>query len=225
MAIQYVHTIPDGTIIVKWQDGSIVQEIHVQDTISNLVVQDLLNACRAAEASLAGFAFPTIAAASGKEILGSGVTVGITLQLLGGWRVYSTKASGVFTILGGNLVKGDGSSPFRPNNLITYVNVLSASSTIVSTSGGGSGGGFTDSDRTRLVEIHNGSAPLVPAIFATIIDGTITFGAFMKKWMAIVRGRGIFTKPVSGTNRFEYQNQAGTVEETHDITSTGRTVS
>lgn len=150
MAIEYVHTTPDGNITVKWVDAGITNEIHLQNTIADILVQDLLNACRAAEASPQGVAFDSMVSASGKETLGSGVSVGITLQLLGTWKLYSTKGSGVLTVLGGNLVKPDGSSPFRPNNNITHVNVLSASSTIVTTGGGGGSGGLTDEDRALI---------------------------------------------------------------------------
>lgn len=223
MAIEYVHTIPDGTITVKWADTGLTYEIHLQNTIANILVQDLLNACRAAEASPQGSTYPSIASASGKEVLGAGVSVGITIQLLGNWRVYSTKSSGVFTVLGGNLVKPDGSSPFRPNNNITYVNVLSASSTIVTTGGGG-GGSFLDADRTKLTEIHSGGAPLVGAILDSIIDGLFTLKTAMKKILAVINGSAPFTIPAPGESIIEFKNQAGTTEASHHTTPTGRTV-
>lgn len=166
MAIEYVHTTPGGDITVKWLDGAITEEIHVENSINDLLVQDLLDAIRAAEDSIEGTTFGQIAAASGKETLGSGVTVGLTVQLLGDWKVYSTKSTGVFTVLGGNLVTEDGSSPFRPNNLITYVNVLSAAATIVTTEGGGGGDGFTSSDRTVL----NGIEEALAGVASDIAD-------------------------------------------------------
>jgi hypothetical protein len=153
VAIEYVHAITGGNLTFKWEDAAIVSEIHVGASVPDLLVQDLIDGARAAEASDQGRGYGQIARASGKQTLGTGVAVGITLELLGGWRVYSTKSSGVFTVLGGNLVKGDGSSPFRPNNLITYVNLLSAAATIVTSGGGGGGDGFNASDRTNLGEI------------------------------------------------------------------------
>jgi hypothetical protein len=228
VAIEYVHSTAGGNITVKWIDVGITNEIHVGSAISDLLVQDLLNACRAAEGSSQGLAFGQIARASGKEILGTGVAVGITLELLGTWRIFSTKNSGVFTVLGGNAVKSDGSSPFRPNNQITYVNVLSAASTIVTTGGGGGGSDFTSNDRAALLEIHSGEAPIVEAIrggiFGTLVDGTITFAAYCRKVIAILRGNAEFDVPANGTNRIRFKNQAGTVEETHEVKSTGRTV-
>jgi hypothetical protein len=149
VAIEYVHSTPDGNITVKWVDTGLTNEIHLADTITNLLVQDVLNACRAAEASIQGQGYPAIAAASGKESLGVGVTTGITVQLLGTWVIYTTKTTGVFRVLGGNLVKPDGSDIFRPNNAVSEVNIQSAAATLVTTGSGG-GDGFTSSDRTTL---------------------------------------------------------------------------
>lgn len=223
MAIQYVHTIPDGTITVKWMDTGISNEIHLQNTISYILIQDLINACRAAEASPQGVAFPSIASASGKETLGSGVAVGITLLLLGTWRVYSTKSSGDLTVLGGNLVKAGGASPFRSNPSVATFNILSASSTIVTTGGGG-GGSFLDADRTKLAEIHAGTAPLVASIYGYVVDGALTLQSGLKKMMAVIFGGAPFSVPAAGESLIEFKDQSGTVESTHHITSANRTV-
>lgn len=151
MAIEYVHEIAEGAITVKWLDGAITEEIHVEDTISTLLVQDLLNAIRAAEDTLDGISFGQIASADGKKSLGGGVYGMLTVELLGNWLVYSTKSTGVFRVTGGNLIRHDESDPFRPNNSITYLNIQSAAATIVSIEGGGGGGdGFTASDRAVL---------------------------------------------------------------------------
>ncbi len=173
MAIEFTHSTVDGDITVKWQDGGDAHEIWVDAAISDLLVQDLVNACREAEESEVGAGFPQIARASGKDNLGPGVATGITLELLGDWRVYSQKTTGVFRVLGGNLIKGDGSDPFKPNNLITHINILSANSTIVQTGeGGGSGDGFGTNDREKLNAVHavtedlEGTDALVTAIWS-----------------------------------------------------------
>jgi hypothetical protein len=151
VAIEYVHEIAEGAITVKWLDGAIAHEIHVDATISTLLVQDLLNAIRAAEDTLDGITFGQIATADGKKSLGGGVYGMLTVELLGDWLVYSTKSTGVFRVTGGNLIRHDESDPFRPNNLITYLNIQSAAATIVSIEGGGGGGdGFTSADRAVL---------------------------------------------------------------------------
>lgn len=154
MAIQFVHTTVNGDITVIWEDGAVVREIHIEDTITDLYVQDLVNAIRAAEESPQGMAFGSIALSEGKAYLGVGVYTGITLQLLGDWRIYSLRASGVFRVLGGNFLRLDGGDPFRPNLAITEFVIQSAAATIVTTEGGGGGGdGFNSSDRANLGDI------------------------------------------------------------------------
>lgn len=125
--------------------------IFVEDTIINLEVQEIINGIRSAEASIPGIGYAQIGDASGKENLSLAppVQTGITVQLLGNWRIYSERVSGVFRVLGGNLLRADGADPFQPNNFITYLNIQSAASTIVTT-GGSSGDGFTSNDRTML---------------------------------------------------------------------------
>lgn len=154
MAIEFVHTTVNGDITIKWEDGAVEREIWIEDTITDLYVQDLDNAIRAAEASLQGMAYGPIAVSEGKAYLGVGVYTGITLQLLGDWRIYSLRVSGAFRVLGGNFLRLDGGDPFRPNLAITEFVIQSAAATIVTTEGGGGGGdGFNSSDRANLEDI------------------------------------------------------------------------
>lgn len=101
-----------------------------------LLLQDLINAIRDEEASERGIVYDQIADASGKDDLGSGVTVGITVALRSTWEVEFDSGAYQATITGGNLadaldrVYNTGS----PQVLINS----SAASTAVAT--GGSGG-------------------------------------------------------------------------------------
>lgn len=151
MSVVYDYAAANGYIRIDFT----ASEINVENTIADLQVQELVDAIREAESSVAGLAFSQIGTASGKEFLdtANGVRVGITLSLLGSWLVFSERSSGTFRVLGGNLIRDDGSDPFKPNNLITYINLQSAASTIVSISGGGSG--FTSSDRATITDTNS----------------------------------------------------------------------
>ncbi len=126
------------------------QKIECASSIDTLEIQELVNACRYAEDSELGITYPKICNASGKEYLNitNGVQVGITIVLLDGWVISTKKSSGVFTVLGGNLVQVSGGNPFDPNPLVTEVNILSAASTIVSVS---SGSGLSSEEHAKLM--------------------------------------------------------------------------
>jgi hypothetical protein len=100
------------------------QIISVEDTITSLTAQELINAIREAEECVIGELHTKIATADGKTSLGSGVQTGITVILLEGWVIYSTLSSGRFTLEGGNVVRHDATTPFEPNTNITYTQVL-----------------------------------------------------------------------------------------------------
>lgn len=68
-----------------------------------LTMQALINAIRTEEASARGIAEPMIAVASGKEDLGGGVLTGITVALLGTWKLDLEPGAYQATIDGGNL--------------------------------------------------------------------------------------------------------------------------
>lgn len=68
-----------------------------------LTMQVLINAIRTEEASERGIAESQIAVASGKEDLGGGVLTGITVALLGTWKLDLEPGAYQATIDGGNL--------------------------------------------------------------------------------------------------------------------------
>lgn len=150
MTVEYVYTYTDGTMTFNFDDSIIETSL----SIDTLEIQDLVNGSREAEYSWTGMCFGKICNASGKEYLDTdnGVQVGITCVLLGDWKIHSQKISGVFRVLGGNLVQVSGGDPFLPNNLITYINILSASSTIVQVS---TGSGLSTAEHNALMAIAN----------------------------------------------------------------------
>ena len=99
-----------------------------------LDLQFLINSIREAEDDISpGMAYPKIADAFGKQDLGGGVTVGMTVVLLDGWRVKFEDRPGPntisTTISGGNFVGEAGANPVAP---ATYIQVTVAQSTSAS---------------------------------------------------------------------------------------------
>lgn len=101
-----------------------------------LIIQDLHDDIRLYEEKNQNLEIAKIADASGKEDLGGGVNVGITLRLLDNWRVKFEDRAGPSTvsvsITGGNLVGGLNGNPIAPS-AFTQVAVTSSSSATIST--------------------------------------------------------------------------------------------
>ncbi len=103
---------------------------------TSVTIQELINAIRNAEGDLEpGMAYSHIADAYGKQDLGNGVQVGITLVLMSPWRVAFEERSGPNTIScridGGNLVGGLDGNPIAPT-AFTQVTMANSSSATIS---------------------------------------------------------------------------------------------
>lgn len=109
--------------------------INITSPQNTLSCQDLLNAIRTEEASLTGIWFPQIATASGKEDLGSGVAVGITVNLIDPWQIKFWAGNYIAKVAGGNLVGGLGGDPIAYSSGVQVLLVQSAASTVVSIDG------------------------------------------------------------------------------------------
>jgi hypothetical protein len=107
--------------------------IHVSAPQTEVMVQDLINAIRAAEGTPEGMAYGQIARASGKAPLGPGVAVGLTVELLGEWQLEFWAGEYVARVAGGNLVGGPGGDPIAFTPGVQVVLVQSASATVVDT--------------------------------------------------------------------------------------------
>ncbi|OGD84170.1 hypothetical protein A2572_03395 [Candidatus Collierbacteria bacterium RIFOXYD1_FULL_40_9] len=104
---------------------------------SSLDVQFLIDEIRSAEQNLApGIAYNKIADAFGKQDLGGGVRVGITVVLLDGWKVAFAARPGPstvsVTISGGNFVGEAGANPISPTAYTQVTVAQSTSATLVS---------------------------------------------------------------------------------------------
>jgi len=99
--------------------------IIVAAPVVDVSVQELLNAVRNWESAQENLVQAQVATAAGKDFLGGGLIVGVTLTLLNGWRVQfeSRSAPTVCRVTGGNLVALDiDGNPIFP--LAYSINVL-----------------------------------------------------------------------------------------------------
>lgn len=116
--------------------------IFVTSPQNEVTMQDLIDAIRVYEADLENHDIPKIADASGKEDLGGGVLVGITVKLYD-WKLQFEARPGptteVVDVTGGNLVAVDDDftnpsanfvNPIEPSNFVTVTKTSSASATI-----------------------------------------------------------------------------------------------
>lgn len=124
------------------------QIIRVPSTISVLTAQELIDAIREAESYDGGMLFNKIANATGKDALSGSVLIGITLTLLENWKILSDKTSGFFTVQDGNIIRHDATTPFAPNNYITYQQILIQGGVIANTN---TGSGLSTDEHNKLM--------------------------------------------------------------------------
>lgn len=127
-----------------------------------LDLQYLINQIRYAEETLnPGIQYKKIADAFGKQDLGGGVKVGITVVLLDGWRVAfearppSTTVS--VRISGGNFVGEAGANPVAPTAYTQVTVAQSSSATIIASA--------SDTNLVYLVESLRNSHPAFGSVF------------------------------------------------------------
>jgi len=107
--------------------------IQVDSPQTSVSIQDLLNQIRLYEENLNNMDYPLIANAFGKQPLGGGTYIGITMELVNDWRIAFEARSGPDTIpctvSGGNLVATNqyGNNPIKPT-AFTQINVQQSSS-------------------------------------------------------------------------------------------------
>lgn len=129
--------------------------INITSPQNTLSCQELINAIREEEASSTGIMYPQIATASGKEDLGAGVTVGMTVNLISPWQVKFWAGNYIAKVAGGNLVGGLGGDPIAYSAGVQVLLVQSAASTIVTQS---TGSGLSADEHDKLMSI-----PTAPA--------------------------------------------------------------
>lgn len=124
--------------------------IEVGDGQVDVAVQDLVDAIRTAEATETGIVYNSIAGSSGKETLGPGVAVGVTVELLGSWQLHFEPGDYIAKVAGGNLVGGPAGDPIAYSAGVQVLLIQSAASTVVTVSTG-SGLSVEEHDQLMLL--------------------------------------------------------------------------
>jgi hypothetical protein len=108
------------------------KEIQIDGILEDL--QDLGNATRLFESSFPMMSEPKIIDWFGKQVLGGGKFVGITMVLLNGWKIKADDRGGpgvtLVTVTGGNLV-GDIDDPVEAASFVSYVIEQSTSAALI----------------------------------------------------------------------------------------------
>lgn len=122
-------------ITVDWFASPRIITVAVPST--EITIQDLLDTCRELEDDLTNTVYDPLASAAGKENLGGGVRVGITLTLLNAVLAFEARPGPTYTqciVSGGNIVavdsNGDNLSPIYPTAFTQVLTSASSSATL-----------------------------------------------------------------------------------------------
>jgi len=111
--------------------------INILAPQTEVLIQDLINVIRNQEDELyPGISYDQIATAAGKDDLGGGITVGVTLTLINNWRLkfWEPAPPGYQALIrGGNLVGGIAGNPIAFTPLVQVRMIQSASGVIAET--------------------------------------------------------------------------------------------
>ena len=124
--------------------------IYITSPQTDVTCQELVDSIRDREDDWEGLQYPKIADASGKQSLGEGVLVGITLELLDDWQVKFWDGNYIAKVSGGNLVGGPSGDPVAYSPGVQVLLIQSAASTIIDL---GSVAGLTEEESTYLYSI------------------------------------------------------------------------
>jgi len=109
--------------------------IDVDAAVADVECISLYAAAKLAQASEEGIIYDRIAAGSGLSLLGPGVQVGLTVELLGAWQLRFGSGNYIARVAGGNLVGGPGGDPIAYTAGVQTLLIQSAASTVVTTGG------------------------------------------------------------------------------------------
>jgi hypothetical protein len=95
----------------------------------------LYDAIKEAQATEEGILYERIGSGSGLNVLGPGVQVGITVELLGAWQLRFPAGNYIARVSGGNLIGGPSGDPIAYTAGVQTLLIQSAASTIVTEGG------------------------------------------------------------------------------------------
>jgi hypothetical protein len=125
----------------------VTSRIDVDVGVQDVDCATLYTAIKAAQASVEGIIYDRIGRGSGLNILGPGVQVGLTVEVLGDWQLRFPAGNYVARIAGGNFIGGPGGDPIAYTAGVQTLLIQSAASTVVTEGGGG----LTQADVTEAV--------------------------------------------------------------------------
>ncbi len=133
--------------------------IEVDNGVADVDCFALYDAIKLAQASEEGIIYARIGKGSGLDILGPGVQVGLTVELLGTWQLRFPAGNYVARVAGGNLVGGPAGDPIAYSAGVQTLLLQSANSTVVTT-----GSGLSTEQASQLSELHklSGLDPAAP---------------------------------------------------------------
>ena len=95
----------------------------------------LYEAIKEAQASQEGILYERIGSGSGLSVLGPGVQVGLTVELLGSWQLRFPAGNYIARVAGGNLIGGPSGDPIAYTAGVQTLLIQSAASTVVTEGG------------------------------------------------------------------------------------------
>jgi hypothetical protein len=150
--------------------------LSIDALTEKLDADSLQEAAREMEASEEGIVFPQIINTSGKVTLDAESETGLNVVLQETWLILSLKASGLFTVSGGNVVSDvSGVEIFAPNPTVDTQNNTSQAGVRVFTNGGG---GCDLTELYRRLDILNDNVHLASMIIPATQDLAPTLGNF-----------------------------------------------
>lgn len=166
--------------------------ISITYPTTEVTIQELVDAIRDWESELPNLGYDKVIKASGKEDLGDGVNVGITLELINDWRVqFEERPPPDYIpckVSGGNLVATNiyGNNPIKPSAYTQVTISQSSSATGIET-----GGALTSEEHDKLMTgLETDIPPKVWDENISAHSSSGTFGEYMikaKKWVGWLR--------------------------------------
>ena len=131
-------------VTVNWAASPRI--ITIPSPIVEVTIEDLNDTLQDIEDNEEGIAFPKLRDASGKEDLGGGVLVGLTVKLINAKVKFADRSAPwiICNVKDGNLLAVDANnvamSPIEPSSYVTVTKTSSTSAALI----GGAGGGWDD---------------------------------------------------------------------------------
>jgi hypothetical protein len=115
-----------------------VSRIDVDQGATDIDCATLYAGVKLAQASEEGIIYDSVGKGSGLNILGPGVQVGLTVELLGNWQLRFPTGNYIARVAGGNLIGGPGGDPIAYTAGVQTLLIQSAAATVVQSGGGAS---------------------------------------------------------------------------------------